>query len=108
VGLLTIGAGLRPADALRPRLAMIVPLVLKLVFFPALLATLAFTFGVRGPELVYLTLCGAVPTAMNGFVLARQLGGDAEFYAAETTLQTAVAFLTMPVALALAAQLASG
>lgn len=108
LGLLTIGAGLRPADALKPRLAMIFPLVIKLAVFPALLAVVAYAFGVRGPELVYLTLCGAVPTAMNGYVLARQLGGDAEFYAAETTLQTAAAFITMPIALALAAQLASG
>ena len=45
---------------------------------------------------------------MNGYMLARQLGGDAEFYAAVTTLQTALAVVTMPAALAWAAQLASG
>ncbi|MEX0956630.1 MAG: AEC family transporter [Rhizobiaceae bacterium] len=108
VGLLAIGSGLRPAEALKPRLAIFVPLVIKLVLFPAVLIATGLALGVTGPQLIYLTLCGAVPTAMNGYVLARQLGGDAEFYAAETTLQTAVAFLTMPVALALATQLASG
>ncbi len=108
LGLLTIGAGLRVADAQKPRFAMVVPIVLKLMLWPALLTGVAYALGVRGPELVYLALCGSVPTAMNGYVLARQLGGDAEFYAAETTLQTAAAFITMPVALALAAQLASG
>ncbi len=45
-------------------------------------------FGVTGVQLSYLALCGAVPTAMNGYLLARQLGGDAELYAAVTTLQT--------------------
>ncbi|MCC0044422.1 MAG: AEC family transporter [Brucellaceae bacterium] len=108
MGLLAIGAGLRPADALRPRLIMWLPLALKLLVFPALLVGLAWLFGVRGDELVYLALCGSVPTAMNGYILARQLGGDAEFYAAEATLQTAFAFLTMPLVLSLAAQLASG
>ena len=107
-GLLAIGSGLRPADALKPRFAMLVPLTLKLAVFPALLVGVALAFGVSGQQLVYLALCGAVPTAMNGYVLARQLGGDAEFYAAETTLQTGVAFLTMPIVLGIAAQLASG
>jgi malonate transporter and related proteins len=108
VGLLAIGSGLRPREVLKPRIAMLVPLTIKLVLFPATLIAVGLAFGVTGPQLVYLTLCGAVPTAMNGYVLARQLGGDAEFYAAETTLQTAVAFITMPIALAVAAQLASG
>jgi hypothetical protein len=108
MGLLAIGAGLRPADALKPRAILWLPLVLKLLFFPALLVGLGWAFGVRGDEIVYLALCGSVPTAMNGYILARQLGGDAEFYAAEATLQTAFAFLTMPIVLSLAAQLASG
>ncbi|MBO6716645.1 MAG: AEC family transporter [Rhizobiaceae bacterium] len=108
IGLLAIGSGLRPAMLLQPRAAMLVPLVLKLAVLPALLIAVALALGVTGPQLIYLALCGSVPTAMNGYVLARQLGGDAEFYAAETTLQTAVAFITMPIVLAVAAQLASG
>lgn len=108
MGLLSIGAGLRPADMLKPRLGLWVPVVIKLAVVPALIGGLAYILGVRGPEFVYLVLCGSVPTAMNGYMLARQLGGDAEFYAAVTTLQTILAILTMPVALAWAAQLASG
>lgn len=108
MGLLSIGAGLRPADMLSLRLAMWVPVVLKLAVLPAVLCAVAYVLGIRGPELVYLVLCGSVPTAMNGYMLARQLGGDAEFYAAVTTLQTMLAVLTMPAALAIAAQLSSG
>lgn len=108
MGLISVGAGLRPADVLKPRLSIWFPVIVKLALLPLLLGSLAFLFGVRGPELVYLVLCGSVPTAMNGYVLARQLGGDAEFYAAITTLQTALAVFTMPAALALAAQAASG
>ncbi len=65
-------------------------------------------FGVTGVQLSYLALCGAVPTAMNGYLLARQLGGDAELYAAVTTLQTALSFLTIPAVLAVTAQLSAG
>ncbi|MBN9038434.1 MAG: AEC family transporter [Rhizobiales bacterium] len=108
MGLISIGAGLRPGDVLRPRLAIWWPVGLKIVVMPALIGGLAWALGVRGPDLVYLVLCGSVPTAMNGYMLARQLGGDAEFYAAVTTLQTALAVVTMPAALAWAAQLASG
>lgn len=103
MGLLTVGAGLRPSDLLRPRLALWVPVVIKLALLPVLLGGFAYALGVRGDDLVYLVLCGSVPTATNGYVLARQLGGDAEFYAAVATLQTALAVLTMPVALAAAA-----
>ena len=102
MGLIVIGAGLRPGDLLRPSIAMLIPVVLKLLFFPLLLIALALMLGVTGDDLAFLALCAAVPTAMNGYLLARQLGGDAELYAAVTTLQTAVSFFTIPAMLALA------
>lgn len=34
--------------------------------------------------MLYLALSAAVPTAMNGYLLARHLGGDAELYPAAT------------------------
>ncbi|MEQ8400317.1 MAG: AEC family transporter [Roseitalea porphyridii] len=108
MGLLTIGAGLRPSEMLRPRMAVWIPVVLKLAVYPALLIGLAMLCGVTGPELRYLALCAAVPTAMNGFLLARQLGGDAELYATVTTLQTAVSFLSIPAVLTLVAYIGSG
>ncbi|MEO3385947.1 AEC family transporter [Mesorhizobium sp. CAU 1741] len=108
LGLMAIGAGLRLSDLVTTRLAVWLPVVLKLVLFPVLLVGIAFAFGIRGDALTYLALCGAVPTAMNGYVLARQLGGDAELYAAVATLQTALSFFTVPLALSLAAQFSSG
>ncbi|MFN3546420.1 MAG: AEC family transporter [Mesorhizobium sp.] len=108
MGLLTIGAGLRLGDALRPRLPVLLPVGIKLVAFPALLVSLAWSFGVDGAQLEYLALCAAVPTAMNGYLLARQLGGDAELYAAVTTVQTAAAFFTIPAVLGITAYVVSG
>ena len=74
----------------------------------ALLVATAMAFGVSGVQLSYLALCGAVPTALNGYLLARQLGGDAELYAAVATLQTGISFLTIPAVLAVTAQLSAG
>lgn len=108
IGLLVIGASLRPGDLVCLRFAMWLPTLLKLIVFPALLVATAMYFGVTGMQLSYLALCGAVPTAMNGYLLARQLGGDAELYAAVTTLQTGVSFLTIPAVLAVTGQLSGG
>jgi malonate transporter len=108
MGLMAIGAGLRPEDALRPSPAILAATLNKLVLFPVLVIGTALLLGLDSPQLSYLALCAAVPTAMNGFVLARQMGGDAELYAAIATVQTAVSFVSIPIVLAAAAQLSSG
>jgi predicted permease len=64
--------------------------------------------GLTGTNLALLTLSAAVPTAMNGYVLAKQMGGDADFYAAAATVQTALAFFTIPIAMYLANYAAGG
>lgn len=108
MGLLAIGAGLKIDLRSVTGLAIWAPTVLKLVASPVLVIGLAMAVGIGGAELTYLALCAAVPTAMNGYVLAREMGGDAETYAVTVTLQTALAFLTIPAALAITAQLAGG
>ncbi len=108
MGLLSIGAGLRPADMASLRVAVWVPVAAKLLLLPMMVLGLALALGLRGDAAVYLVLAGSVPTAMNGYTLARQLGGDAEFYAAVTTIQTVLAIFTMPAMLALGAYAASG
>jgi len=108
MGLMAIGAGLRPKDALRPNAAVMLAVTNKLVIFPALVVGVAMLLGLSGGELYYLALCAAVPTAMNGYVLARQMGGDAELYAAIATIQTAASFVSIPLALAAVAQFSGG
>lgn len=108
LGLVAIGAGLRPGDLLSTRASLWIPVAVKLIVFPVVLVAIAMALGLSGDQLLYLTLCAAVPTAMNGYLLAKQLGGDAELYAAITTLQTALSFFTIPAVLAVTAQLASG
>jgi predicted permease len=108
LGLVTVGAGLRVADALRPQPSVLLTVLLKLIVFPLVAVALALAFGLSGEIVVMIALGAAVPTAMNGYVLAKQMGGDADLYAAAATVQTVAAFFTIPVVLYLAGQVAGG
>lgn len=113
LGLLMVGAGLKLNDVLRPGPAVLSPVMLKLIVFPIIMVGLAWAFGLTGEPLMILALCASVPTAMNGYLLARQMGGDAPLYAAVTTMQTVASFVTIPmvmwaVGLLSASQVAGG
>jgi malonate transporter len=101
IGLLVTGAGLHLAGIFRPSLAVSVAVFLKLVLMPILTVALALWFGVSGSNLAVVAACSAVPTASSAYVLARQMGGDAPLLAQIITLQTILAALTMPIAIAL-------
>src|SRR6185295_2286454 len=103
IGLLVTGAGLHLEGMFRPSLAAGVAVFLKLVLMPAIAVTLALQFGITGSNLAVVTICSAVPTASSAYVLARQMGGDAPLLAQIITLQTILAAVTMPVAIALVA-----
>jgi hypothetical protein len=103
IGLLVNGAGLHLKGLLRPSLAAATGVVLKLAVMPALAIGFGIWFGVTGTGLVIVAVCSAVPTAPSAYVLARQMGGDAPLLAQIITLQTILAAITMPIAIAFAA-----
>lgn len=103
LGLLIVGAGLHIADVLKPRPVVLVPVFLKLLAFPALVVALGLAAGLGHTTVMLLGLSASVPTAMNGYLLAKQMGGDAPLYAAISTIQTLAAFITMPIVLAVVA-----
>jgi hypothetical protein len=103
IGLLVTGAGLQLAGMLRPSLAASIAVLLKLILMPVLGVALALWFGISGSSLVIVAVCSAVPTSSSAYVLARQMGGDAPLLAQIITLQTILAAVTMPIAIALAA-----
>ena len=108
LGLIMVGAGLKLADALKPRPLALLPVGLKLLFMPLVMTGAAYALGIRGETLLTIAMGASVPTAMNGYVLAKQMGGDAPFYAAVATLQTIASFFTIPMVLAATAYLAGG
>ena len=101
IGLLVTGAGLQLAGMFRPSLAASIAVLLKLILMPVLGVALALWFGISGSSLVIVAVCSAVPTSSSAYVLARQMGGDAPLLAQIITLQTILAAVTMPIAIAL-------
>jgi malonate transporter and related proteins len=103
IGLLVTGAGLHLEGLFRPNLGAAVGVFLKLILMPVLAVALALGFGLTGANLVIVAACSAVPASSSAYVLARQMGGDAPLLAQIITLQTILAAITMPIAIALVA-----
>lgn len=101
VGLLVTGAGLRLGGLFRIGPATAAAVLLKLVIMPLIATALALLLHLGGTNLAVVVCCAAVPTSSSAYVLARQMGGDAPLLAQVITLQTALAAITMPLALAL-------
>jgi malonate transporter and related proteins len=100
IGLFGIGAGLTAGALTTFDTPHVLPVVLKLIVMPALAFAAVAATGIGAQFLPVVVLCCAVPTAMNGYVVARQLGGDAPLYAAIVTTQTLLSFFTIPAWLA--------
>lgn len=102
IALLSVGAGLdlKRVAAFEP-LALL-SVLLKLIAMPAVVFALAALFGLGDKARAVALIAAAVPTASAGYVLARQMGGDADLMARIIALQTAVAVLTIPLIVALA------
>lgn len=97
--LLCVGAGLR----LRGLKAQLAPMGIatagKYLLFPA--AVLGLGYGIDGPSLAILLIFAAVPTAPSSSALAAETGGDVALMNTIVTAQTALAFVTVPLTLAL-------
>lgn len=102
IGLLVVGAGLHLDGLRRPTAGALTAVVLKLVVMPIIAIALGIAFGLSGTSLAVVACCAAVPSASNGYILARQMGGDAPLLAQILVLQTMLAVLTMPIFIAYA------
>lgn len=99
LGLIAVGAFLSWEALAACRLAEAISTAVKLLGLPALTAALMTAMGVEGVARMTAVLFTALPTATSSYLLARQMGGDAEKMAAIITAQTALALLTLPVVL---------
>jgi len=97
LGLLSVGAGLNLALARSAGATVALGTVLKLFVMPTLVLTISHLIGLEGLPLSVVMLIATVPTATSGYVLARQLGGDAPLMAGLVTSTSLLAILTMPV-----------
>jgi malonate transporter and related proteins len=102
LGLLTVGAGLRPGLVVDRPGVIAETTAAHLLLKPLVGMALALPLGLGGTALQVVALACAVPTATSSYILARLLGGDAALMAALVTTTTAAALVTLPLVLALA------
>lgn len=96
LGLLAVGAGLDLHAARNAKTLVILTSVMKLMVLPVAIAIFCTLFNVDPLPREIAILCGTVPTASSSYILARQLGGDADLMASIITASTLSAMVTMP------------
>ena len=101
LGLICVGAALRwdaLGRGLKPTLKSSFA---KFALMPLATAAACFALGLDARTATVAVLFQALPTASSSYIMARQLGGDAGLMAGIITFQTAVAMITLPIALLL-------
>jgi hypothetical protein len=96
VGLLTVGAALRPRAALVEFVPVAMATGLRLIAMPILMFAWTTILGIDGLAQAVAVICGAVPTTSASYILARQLGGDSVLMANIITAQVVAAAVTLP------------
>ena len=100
-GLLIVGAGLRLRYIYPVTCDIWLGTLLRLFGMPTLAIFFSWFVGLRGEALEVVVICTAVPTAMNSYVMAKKMGGNAPLVAAIVTLQTFLSAATIPLFLML-------
>lgn len=95
VGLLSVGAGIEIRRLWQSDPAMWIGVAMRLAMCPALFLLIAMMLGLPSDQIASGVLLTAAPAASVGFILARQMGGDADFYADMFTWQTVLSALTL-------------
>ncbi|SHF28891.1 hypothetical protein SAMN02745148_02239 [Modicisalibacter ilicicola DSM 19980] len=101
LGLVAVGVALRPQALMRLDRGVWAANLVKLILMPAVVVALALLIGLDAVSRDIVLLFAALPTATSAYILARQLGGDAELMAALITGQTLLAMITLPLWLSL-------
>ena len=102
LGLLTVGAGIELRRPWQRDAALWSGVALRLALCPAVFLGCALMLSLPGGQIASGLLATAAPGASAGYILARQMGGDAEFFADIFTWQTVLAAVTLPLWLAVA------
>ena len=99
--LMCIGANLRVRAMQASALPLALSAVGKFLVFPVVTIGLALWLGLSRQETLVALLFAAAPVATAAYTQAKQMGGDAPLTAAMTTIQTAMALITLPVSIVL-------
>ena len=95
-GLLAVGAALKPEAVPGHTRSIAISSIVQFGLKPASAVLLISSVGLSGVAAAAVLVAMMVPTAPSAYILARQLGGDADTMASIITFQTLLAFLVMP------------
>lgn len=99
IGLICVGGALDFSSARKWFGPVAVSSTIKLLLMPVVTAIIAVLIGLSGPALTTALLFQALPTASSAYIMARQLGGDAQLMAGITASQTILALVAIPLVL---------
>lgn len=99
LGLLTTGAAIDLKGSGSSMTAATIWSVVRLAGLPLIAGTIAISLGLSGEVLYVILIATAVPTAVNGTILARQLGADATLAANLIAFQTIGSILSISMVL---------
>ena len=99
LGLLTVGAGLKWRSLHAYTRSLVSTSLIKLLLLPLIILGLGLMLNLDNLTLSVVVILAALPTASSAYILARQLGGNADLMAAIITLQTLAALITLPLML---------
>ena len=99
LALLAVGAGLQFSELNRMKAVLVLCSLLKLIVMPLIIVAACLALNVTGLSREVAVVCGAAPTAGTAYLMARQMGGDADMAAAIVTFQTLLAVFTLPLVL---------
>lgn len=102
IGLILVGTGLTFKMPRTAFWAAGYSSLMKLIFAPIVYLAIAHFMSVGKDEMLAIAVCAGVPSAMNGYLIAKELGGDAPLYAAIAMLQTVASMFTIPIIILMA------
>ncbi len=97
VGLLAVGAGISLRRLLSWDWKVAVAFMLRPVVAPAVFAGIAYVMGLNSMLTLVGVLVFAAPAATNGYIVAKQMGGDADLYADVLTWQVLLSLIVLPI-----------
>ncbi len=97
LGLLIVGAAIDVQSFRRAGSTTLIWSAVRLLCMPVVAFIVSMVFDLSELELAVVIVATATPTASSGYILARQLGGDATLSANLIAVQSVAAIVTMPV-----------
>lgn len=101
LGLLCVGAALKPQELAQEVQPLLGNSLIRLVLMPAMAHVIAWLMRLSTMETMILVLFFGLPTATASYVLTRQLGGNSHLMAGVITVQTLLSGISLIVVLAL-------